>query len=99
MVAQRRKWFVEINQTGVVHDFCPEASVQQVHNSVLGATDVCVDWQPVSYLIGIKCLTGVVRVCVTQEVPARACKAVHGVGFASSWAATFWTGCVDPFRV
>jgi len=63
---------------------------------VLDAADVLVDRHPVVGALAVERLLGVVRVEVTEEVPAGVDEGVHRVGLAVRLAAARRARGVDP---
>ena len=60
-----------------------------MQNCVLDAADVLVHWHPVIGFSGCESFFGVLRVGISQEIPAGVNEGVHRVGFTSGRATAF----------
>src|SRR3989344_4826422 len=69
-----------------------------MHDRVFGTTDVIIYRQPEIDFSSSESFLVIMRIGKTQEIPAGTGKAIHGVGFTLSLAATFWTFNVHKLR-
>ena len=66
----------------IVEHLVPEAAIEEMENSVLGATDIKVHRHPGLLHFGIDNLPGISWIQKAEKIPARARPLRHGVGLA-----------------
>ena len=89
-------WFRRFHHAYIMQEQVPEAAVQQMERGMLHAAVIPVHRHPViKRFLGGKLLM-IMRVAVTQEIPAGAGPLRHGIGFPPGRRAAARTGYIDP---
>ena len=78
-----------------MHYHLEETSVQQVQDGVFYAADVLIHVHPVVRLFLVKRFLGIVGIAISQEIPGRIYKGIHGIEFANRLLATAWAGSLS----
>ena len=96
LVEQLLKWFIIVYNTTVSEYLVPETGIQQMQYSMFCTTDIQVYRHPVFNQLRIRKSFAVMRIKISQEVPAGTCPLWHCICFALSFYTINFN--IEPFR-